>query len=511
MKGGAMTMRKFKSGLFGYSKKSVERVVSTLASRHEQRKSELHALIGELSSGRVQSMQSIPAADESEKTRLVLRPRASLWGYRKGAVNHYIRNFHKYCDQELSELCQRVESLQIMAVEKVSQSELEVAVSVTEAATVAPVVVEEKSPIEVLLPVVEQSSVGVLSSVETMAIVEELLPTEGMPIAKELPLEQLPVKDLPIEELSSAQQSEQPLVEALPTNVQSLVEEAPLAEQSLSLEETLPNEAPQPLVEEPLAMEELSYYEAEPQEQLQVATPVQPAADARRASNVVQFRRKSPASVEAPELQPSQPSQKSQQSQELIEQSVGYWGEIQRYLATPSAGLEASEPIASEPILGATSLASASSMSETVPAYFDYHLPEPAIRRSAPDRSPQRQPISRTPLKEPAKDKLKTEEPAQQPHTVQTAQPASTLSAAPPAPQSPAISSRGITEEVAQLRYKYILGKMTGKDLHTRQGRLIAAKNTPITRAVIDDADREGMLAELIIHMTIPGIEVDEP
>ncbi|MCC2685187.1 MAG: hypothetical protein K0R75_2086 [Paenibacillaceae bacterium] len=410
-----MTMRKFKSGLFGYSKKSVETIVSTLASKHEQSKRELEALVGELGSGG-QSAGNMTATDETERTRLVMRPRASLWGYRKGAVNQYIRSLHKYSDQELEGLRQKVAALQKTVAVKVSESELEVAASLTEAATIALVSVEEKPLVGALSPVEEQS----------------------------------------------------------PIEVQSLVEEAPLAEESPSPD----------------------------------APPVQPAADARRTGNVVQFRRKSPTPTEATEPQPSQPSQ------ELMEQSAGYWGEIQRYLAAPSAGLEASEPIASEPILGAASLASASSMSETVPAYFDYHLPEPAMRRSAPDRSPQRQPISRTPLKEPAKDKLKTEEPAQQPLTALTAitaPTAPTVSAAPPAPQSPAISSRGITEEVAQLRYKYILGKMTGKDLLTRHGRLIAAKNTPITRAVIDEADREGLLAELIIHMTILGIEVDEP
>ncbi|MDF2647830.1 MAG: hypothetical protein K0Q73_3635 [Paenibacillus sp.] len=63
-----------------------------------------------------------------------------------------------------------------------------------------------------------------------------------------------------------------------------------------------------------------------------------------------------------------------------------------------------------------------------------------------------------------------------------------------------------IADHASQLRLKYIVGKMTGKDLTDSNGRLIAAQNTVITEEVIHMAEREGKLAELIVNMVIQGL-----
>ena len=70
--------------------------------------------------------------------------------------------------------------------------------------------------------------------------------------------------------------------------------------------------------------------------------------------------------------------------------------------------------------------------------------------------------------------------------------------------------SNEISKEMKQLRYKYIVGKWTGMDLSAKSGKLIAAKHTPITKAIVDEADKEGLLALLIVHMTTPGLEEEE-
>jgi hypothetical protein len=69
------------------------------------------------------------------------------------------------------------------------------------------------------------------------------------------------------------------------------------------------------------------------------------------------------------------------------------------------------------------------------------------------------------------------------------------------------VSSPAITDEIRSLRQRYIVGKLTGEDLLDQRGRLIAAKHTPITSELMEHAEREGKLAELIVNMVIRGME----
>lgn len=78
--------------------------------------------------------------------------------------------------------------------------------------------------------------------------------------------------------------------------------------------------------------------------------------------------------------------------------------------------------------------------------------------------------------------------------------------AAAAARREPASSSPAITEEVRRLRHRYIVGKLAGNDLYDRSGLLIVAKHATITEAAMEAAEREGKLAELIVHMVIPGL-----
>jgi len=68
-------------------------------------------------------------------------------------------------------------------------------------------------------------------------------------------------------------------------------------------------------------------------------------------------------------------------------------------------------------------------------------------------------------------------------------------------------SGEQITEEVASLRSRYIVGKVAGDTLLDNNGRVIISKNSIITEDIVERADREGKLAELIINMILPGME----
>ncbi len=69
-----------------------------------------------------------------------------------------------------------------------------------------------------------------------------------------------------------------------------------------------------------------------------------------------------------------------------------------------------------------------------------------------------------------------------------------------------AAGSAAVSKEIRQLRTRYIVGKIAGENLYDRSGRMIVAKGEAITDAVLDTADREGKLAELIVNMIIPGL-----
>ncbi len=79
--------------------------------------------------------------------------------------------------------------------------------------------------------------------------------------------------------------------------------------------------------------------------------------------------------------------------------------------------------------------------------------------------------------------------------------------AASPTGVSPAGASPAVEKEIKTLRYKYLGGKLAGADLLDGKGRVIVRKNELITPEIVDKAETEGKLAELIVNMTIPGLE----
>ncbi len=71
------------------------------------------------------------------------------------------------------------------------------------------------------------------------------------------------------------------------------------------------------------------------------------------------------------------------------------------------------------------------------------------------------------------------------------------------------IESKGspaITNQVHLLKKKYIVGKLAGSDLKDSGGKMIISKNEVITEQVMNQAEEEGKLAELIVNMVIPGL-----
>lgn len=59
-------------------------------------------------------------------------------------------------------------------------------------------------------------------------------------------------------------------------------------------------------------------------------------------------------------------------------------------------------------------------------------------------------------------------------------------------------------DKVKDIRLKYVVGKIVGEDLMDKEGKLLASKDSVITEALVEEATREGKLAELIINMQLP-------
>ncbi|WP_309120792.1 hypothetical protein [Paenibacillus sp.] len=70
--------------------------------------------------------------------------------------------------------------------------------------------------------------------------------------------------------------------------------------------------------------------------------------------------------------------------------------------------------------------------------------------------------------------------------------------------EEPSRESPALTEEILSIRNRYIVGKLAGETLHGYDGRVIVNKNQRITPAIVQEADKEGKLPELIIHMIVP-------
>lgn len=68
-------------------------------------------------------------------------------------------------------------------------------------------------------------------------------------------------------------------------------------------------------------------------------------------------------------------------------------------------------------------------------------------------------------------------------------------------------ASPAVAREIKTVRHKYVVGKLAGEDLYDNEGQMIVRKNETITPKIIEKAEKEGKLAELIINMVIPGLE----
>ncbi|KZL92154.1 hypothetical protein [Clostridium magnum] len=68
------------------------------------------------------------------------------------------------------------------------------------------------------------------------------------------------------------------------------------------------------------------------------------------------------------------------------------------------------------------------------------------------------------------------------------------------------LKSTDIEEDIDQIRSKYLIGKIAGKDLIDNMGNIIIGKNSIITEQTISKAGREGKLPELIVNMTLLDI-----
>ena len=66
------------------------------------------------------------------------------------------------------------------------------------------------------------------------------------------------------------------------------------------------------------------------------------------------------------------------------------------------------------------------------------------------------------------------------------------------------IKSEAVLNSIDNMRNRYIVGKLAGEDLFSKNGELIISKNSVITEDIIQKSESAGKLAELIINMTIP-------
>ncbi len=175
----------------------------------------------------------------------------------------------------------------------------------------------------------------------------------------------------------------------------------------------------------------------------------------------------------------------------------GFWDNINHYMITPETAedyLSTHSELTNA--LPQTQFSSNSAVG--MPRYFDYNITETQPQINI-DYSQVRERRVRDNTQESLKIKIaKSKESTQE--TSNIIAPRSNYASA-------AQGSKEISREVRQLRNKYIIGKWAGQDLLNKDGKLIAAKNSPITETIIDEADQEGMLALLIVHMTIPGLE----
>ncbi|MEX2416682.1 MAG: hypothetical protein WD424_11095 [Paenibacillaceae bacterium] len=219
--------------------------------------------------------------------------------------------------------------------------------------------------------------------------------------------------------------------------------------------------------------------------------PAQLQRESNRMGRLLMFQRKIDAPIDQDEPQTT--------SDQL--DSFGYWDSIEQYLVTPviSEVLLNTQAVLSNALLQPQDVVSNSAVG--LPRYFDYNLPEAQTQLNI-DSS---QPIERRIRSNTQAATSITSKKSRDNTNLETNKLAEKIVVTSIQSQS----SKEITREVRQLRYKYIVGKWAGEDLVNNQGKLIVGKNNPITEEIVDIADREGKLALLIIGMIIPGIGED--
>ncbi|WP_078409073.1 hypothetical protein [Priestia abyssalis] len=72
------------------------------------------------------------------------------------------------------------------------------------------------------------------------------------------------------------------------------------------------------------------------------------------------------------------------------------------------------------------------------------------------------------------------------------------------AEKNQAAKGQATAQEIDMIKKRYIVGKIAGANLYDLNGHLLVAEHTKITSDIVERASREGVLAELIIHMKIP-------
>jgi hypothetical protein len=228
------------------------------------------------------------------------------------------------------------------------------------------------------------------------------------------------------------------------------------------------------------------------EESMEEAALVTPTASSAGMGRLLMFRRKLDTLLIQNDPISSEPSSINE-----IE-SYGYWDSIDHYLQTPVI----TEDLLKEQtdFVHASYQSQISSSAVGLPRYFDYNLSEPQIQTNLESQVMERRVKGKLQEALPAIKLNKSKENAD-----------SGTNKILPNPEGPSVTqgSKEITREVRQLRYKYIVGKWAGEDLHDDQNQIIVRKNNVITEEIVDTAEREGKLSLLIIHMIIPGLGED--
>lgn len=68
-------------------------------------------------------------------------------------------------------------------------------------------------------------------------------------------------------------------------------------------------------------------------------------------------------------------------------------------------------------------------------------------------------------------------------------------------------AAAAIQEDIEGIKDRYIVGKIVGRDLMDKNGKQMARQGERITRVMVQEADRAGLLVDLIEFMTFESFE----